>query len=270
MAPGQQSFAVLTRPCGRNESLAHRLKQSGWQVQVAPALKIMTRVLPESGQPPDPANFDVVIFVSAPAVIGYLEQLGGLCDWPAHTLAACVGVASAQAIWQAFGAGVNVIRPDADSSQDSEALWALLMGLADKPRRVLIVRGQDGRDWLAAQCASQGIAVTLHAAYCRALETWSEQTLSTFAQWAQQDCRAVWLLTSPHGIQAVVDQMDVAGLREWGRRCKYLVTHPRLINLVCARLGIEPGMEQIRVTRPDETSILSCFEQFRSDPSPLI
>ena len=165
MRPGPQAFAVLTRPTGRNESLAQQLAQSGWQVQIAPALRIRTRVLPETEQPPIPGDFDVVVFVSAPAVTGYLAQLGGVCHWPAHTLAACVGVATAHAIAQAFAADVRVISPDACSNQDSEALWTLLMKLADKPRRVLIVRGQDGRDWLAAQCAKEGITVTLHAAY---------------------------------------------------------------------------------------------------------
>ncbi len=270
MKSAQPAFAVLTRPPGRNETLAQKLTASGWQVQVSPALTIVTRMLPQSESPIAPGDFDLVVFVSAPAVTGYLEQHGGTCIWPATTIAACVGVATAQAIRHAFGASVRVIHPDTASSQDSEALWSLISTLADRPRRVLIVRGQDGRDWLAGQCASEGMSVTLHTAYCRAHATWTQQSLSTFHQWSRTDVWPVWLLTSPHGIAAVAQQMEQAGLRQWGKRCRYIVTHPRLSPVVQAAMEPESGNLQILVSRSDEASILSCFEQFRADAATLI
>src|SRR5690606_39453212 len=47
-----------------------------------------------------------------------------------------------------FGADTTVLCPSADApSHDSEALWALLCERGHKPRRVLLVRGTQGRDW---------------------------------------------------------------------------------------------------------------------------
>lgn len=270
MKSAQPAFAVLTRPPGRNDTLAQKLTASGWQVQVAPALTIVTRSLPQGERPLAPDAFDLVVFVSAPAVVGFLAQQGGTCIWPAATMAACVGVATAQAVRDAFGASVHVLHPGNASSQDSEALWSMISELPVKPRHVLIVRGQDGRDWLAGQCAKAGMSVTLHEAYCRECATWSQHSLSTFHQWSRSNVWPVWLLTSPHGIAAVAQQLEHAGLREWGRRCRYIVTHPRLVDVAHAGLAPEAGVLQIRVSRSDEASILSCFEQFRSDPAPLI
>jgi len=264
------THAVLTRPAGRNEALAQKLQDAGWVVATAPALRIETRVLQNGEQPPRLGDFDLVIFVSAPAVTGLMAQYAGVCEWPIQTMAACVGVATARAIHSTFGDSVRIISPQAADLQDSEGLWAVIATLPVRPQRILIVRGQDGRDWLATKLAEEGACVVLHAAYIRELVTWSEQARSTFKDWASASRGAVWLLTSPHGIQAVFDQMESANLLEWGRQCEYVVTHPRLAELVANRLGNPVYSAQIQVVRSDEASILSCFDKYPPPAPPLI
>ncbi|MCG2606191.1 MAG: uroporphyrinogen-III synthase, partial [Achromobacter sp.] len=53
--------AVLTRPAGRNEALADRLRAAGWTPCILPAYP------PLPPPRPRPANYDMVVFVSGNA-----------------------------------------------------------------------------------------------------------------------------------------------------------------------------------------------------------
>ena len=260
-----QSLAVLTRPEGLNEPLAHALMQSGWQVSVAPALQINQRVLGAGERAPAPADYDLIVFVSVNAVAGYASQLGDRYVWPGSTLAACVGLTTAQSVRDAFGETIQVLHPAANETQDSESLWRVITARGTMPRRVLILRGQDGRDWLADQFRALSIAVHLHAAYCRELATWSSAIQAEVSVWIENDHRVVWLLTSPHGVDCVMGQIERAGAIDWASRCRYIVTHPRLVEMVRHHLG-ELGIGTcIEVSRGDLVSLVSCFDKIRQN-----
>ncbi|KAG0731874.1 hypothetical protein G6F23_014877 [Rhizopus arrhizus] len=83
----------------------------------------------------------MVVFVSGNAGKQYLDQLAradGSSVWPAATIAATVGPASAQGLRESpgFGANTTVLHPGADApSHDSEALWDVLCGLPQLPAR---------------------------------------------------------------------------------------------------------------------------------------
>ncbi|KAG1386426.1 hypothetical protein G6F59_016868 [Rhizopus arrhizus] len=119
--------AVLTRPAGRNEALAGRLTDAGWSACILPALEIHA-LDGAAADLPRPADFDMVVFVSGNAGKQYLDQLAradGSSVWPAATIAATVGPASAQGLRESpgFGANTTVLHPGADApSHDSEAL----------------------------------------------------------------------------------------------------------------------------------------------------
>lgn len=76
-------LAVLTRPSGRNEALAARLRAHGWEACVLPALEILPLDCLEGL--PMPEDYDMVVFVSGNAARLYLDQLtrarGGF-SWP--------------------------------------------------------------------------------------------------------------------------------------------------------------------------------------------
>src|SRR5690606_23182238 len=89
--PPALPLAVLTRPRGRNESIARALEAEGLAAIIAPAL-----VLRPLGEPaPAPAGYDLAVFVSRQAVEQYFAQHAG--PWPATTVAAAVGQATARA-----------------------------------------------------------------------------------------------------------------------------------------------------------------------------
>ena len=257
--------AVLTRPGELNAPLAQSLAMAGWSVTIAKALQIHHRVLAEGECLPDPADFDLVVFVSGNAVSGYASQWKGNCVWPASTLAACVGIATAQNIRDTFGNSVHVLHPCATDVQDSEALWRVIMQGDKLPSRVLLIRGQDGRDWLAEQLIAKGISVQIHVAYCRELATWSPELKLQFSHWSKDEVPAVWLLTSPHGIQAVMTQMHQAGLSAWASQCSYIVTHPRLVEILQRSLGAAGHTAQIDISRGDLASLMCSFEKVRQN-----
>ena len=54
----------------------------------------------------------------------------------------------------------QIVEPPVDSPQfDSDALWPLLAARDWRGRRVLILRGDGGRDWLADTLRSSGAEV---------------------------------------------------------------------------------------------------------------
>lgn len=92
----------LTRPTERNGSVPGRLRAAGMQVFELPALEL--RPLPNVDVP-DPALYDVVVFVSRYAAQRFLElwmrKGKAPSTWPERTLAGTVGPSSAIALLRA-------------------------------------------------------------------------------------------------------------------------------------------------------------------------
>jgi uroporphyrinogen-III synthase len=256
--------AVLTRPEGRNEALAVRLRAAGWLPCILPALEI--QALPAAAQAlPRPADYDMVVFVSGNAARQYLDQCvqaDGPFAWPAGVIAATVGPASAQALRESpcFGANTTVLHPpESAPSHDSEALWDVLRGLPRLPARVLLVRGTQGRDWLGDKLEAHGAAVTRHAAYLRRPADWDAGQVALLRQWAGAGLRATWLITSGEGADAVRARLDEAGLAAWWEQCAFVLTHPSLarrVPTVCHDAGA-PAM--VKICLPNDESIFQAF-----------
>lgn len=160
MKPALAGVGVLvTRPAGQAAALMHRLKQLGAEPLHFPALAIFplrNDTLLATLASHD--AFDLAIFVSPTAVEQGLAAFNQ--PWPARLTAAGVGGGTARAL---KAAGVSQILQPQDGA-DSEHLLALpeLQQLTGK--RVLIVRGQGGRELLADTLAARGAEV--HHAVC--------------------------------------------------------------------------------------------------------
>jgi len=260
---GASQLAVLTRPAGRNVDVMHALIRRGWAVHECPALEIHTCPVLGAQALPDPASFDLVVFVSRAAVNGYFAQLGPAFIWPASVRVGCMGPATAQAIRRACATVSSIVYPHAESARDSEALWPLLQALKTPVRKVLIVRGQDGRDWLSERLNQAGVEVLTHQAYERVDAEWSEETVTKFKQWGDASVQATWLLTRAHGITAVTQQLQRIGLMGWFRSGQFVLTHERLIQALALALEVEPGSCRTHLCQPEDTDIVLCFDQIR-------
>ncbi|WMD23402.1 uroporphyrinogen-III synthase [Achromobacter seleniivolatilans] len=256
--------AVLTRPAGRNEALAGRLQDAGWSTCILPALEI--HPLPVAAADlPRPADFDMAVFVSGNAARQYLDQLAsvdGQTPWPTQTTVATVGPASAQGLRElaGFGANTTVLHPDGNAlSHDSEALWEVLCGLPQLPRRVLLVRGTQGRDWLGDKLAAHGVAVTRHAAYMRRPAAWDAGQLASLRRWADTGAGATWLITSGEGADAVRASLDAAGLASWWEQCGFVLTHPSLTRRVPQPCHGATSSAVVKICLPNDESIFQAF-----------
>ncbi len=253
-------LAILTRPAGRNEALAARLRGAGWEVHAWPALLIETLPPPGAGLP-RPEDFDMVVFVSGNAARLYLGQVfGGGGAWPAGTAAATVGPASARALTGSgfFGANTTVVHPGDDApTHDSEALWQRIQARGALPRKVLLVRGTRGRDWLAGQLRQAGAEVSVHAVYRRLPAQWEATRLDALRLWAAQGRAATWLLTSGESIDAIAAQLARAGLPSWWPQCRYVITHPVLRQRLA--LAGEGAAAMVKECMPADEAIFEAF-----------
>ncbi len=107
---------------------------------------------------------DLAVFVSANAVSHVFERLAKLgITWPRQVQVAATGPATAA---QLSARGIErVIHPPARF--DSEGLIAELDRIGMAPQRVLIVRGEGGREWLLDHLAKRGATVRAVASYRR-------------------------------------------------------------------------------------------------------
>ena len=253
--------AVLTRPAGRNTALVQALSTSGWPILECPALEIQSVPLRSATLLLRPEDFDLVVFVSRAAVAGYQRQLPGDLQWPRQVPAACMGPVTAAAVRRTFGADLTVLHPSGVDSQDSEALWPLILAQKILPRRVLILRGQDGREWLSEKLAAMGVAVTVQQTYQREVASWSEPLCASLRALATTGGQAVWLLTSSHGTQAIVQKLEELKLLAWFEHSAFVLTHERLRPVLGKALN--RGFAQLchGVASPEDDAIVLCFAQ---------
>jgi len=246
--------AILTRPAGRNEDLAQQLTAHGVTCSILPALTLT----PTTGAAPLPQDFDLVLFVSRFAVQCYLKCLPAL-TWPAGVLAAGVGPGTMQSLRSVVPRRAMIF-PGEDTQQDSEALWQTLRAARIKPGRVLIVRGNTGRNWLRQQWCNVGVAVQDFVAYRRSAARWSSAAGPQLCT-AVRHAPCVLLVSSAegaHAIDANLRRLSLTGL--WGQ-CRILTLHPRIAECVGHlqhAAGILPG-HQVTITKPDAQAVFAAM-----------
>ena len=153
---------LLTRPEEQVKPLLERLRTLGAQVRHFPAIEIALT-------PPDKGDLDLleqatfVIFVSTNAVRGLMEVLRKHPDVCLAAEVAAIGPATAEALRQA-GHEPDVVAPP---PYNSEALLSTPVLQDLEHRRVVIVRGQSGREKLAGELRSRGAKVHYLEVYRR-------------------------------------------------------------------------------------------------------
>ena len=161
---------VVTRPAGQAAEFAALLQAQGAVPVLFPTIDIAP--LADCAEL-DAAllgleRHDLAVFVSANAVSHAFARLNKLAiAWPAHLRVAATGPATAARVLE-FGStcGIRaVIHPPARF--DSEGLMEELDRIGLAPQRVLIVRGEGGREWLLDHLAKRGVTVRAVASYKR-------------------------------------------------------------------------------------------------------
>lgn len=253
----------LTRPEGRNGSVPRRLREQGMVVSELPALALRPLAAPEPLPPP--GHYDVVVFVSRYAVQCYVELLraggGPSWAWPVQTIAATVGASSAQALLQAGITASSIVHPPVDApAQDSEALLAVLEARRVAMKRVLIVRGTQGREWLAGELKQRGIRVDFLPIYERMPAAWPATTFNHLVQALQHPHECVFLLTSSEGVRAMAGRLQEAGLLHAWSRAVFIVIHERIgATLQSVLASHDADVPRLASCLPDDDSIVQAI-----------
>lgn len=184
------------------------------------------------------ARQSLVFFVSANAVRYFFEARPPGLAWPLHTLAAAPGPGTAGVLLQAGVPPAQVVSPARDAASfDSEQLWAVLRHRDWAGRQVLIVRGEEGRDWLAEQLRTAGARPDYQAAYTRGEPELTPRDQALLAAARGRPGDHLWLFSSSEAVQNLMRYGPVAG-----NTCA-LATHPRI-----AAAATAAGFAQVKVT----------------------
>ncbi|WP_343835266.1 uroporphyrinogen-III synthase [Castellaniella ginsengisoli] len=240
---------MLTRPAGRNESLARALRAAGLAVIEAPALAIERL---EAAVPALQAG-DLCVFVSRQAVEAFFSG-SPAASWPAAVHAAAVGAATARAL-RAHVPADWILSPADGQPPDSESLLAVIEAANLTPGRAHVFRAQRGRDWLARQLQARGWRVACHAVYRRNPIAWDRDTCAFLA--GSSACTV--LLTSLEAVDAVDDSLRLHAL-DWPQVLRAVTLHERIARRLQYIYADRPeGALAVRLSAPDEDALFQAI-----------
>ncbi|MBI5908987.1 MAG: uroporphyrinogen-III synthase [Betaproteobacteria bacterium] len=242
---------VVTRPAGQTAHLAALIRAAGGEPVLFPALEILDaeNLQPLAALVERLEAFDLAIFVSANAVDKALALVQARRAWPAGLRVATVGRGSERALERhGFAA---VIAPG--ERFDSEALLALpeLKDVAGK--RVVIFRGDGGRELLGDTLAARGATVEYAECYRRSRP--KADTALLLALWQQRQLDA-FTVTSSEGLTNLHDMLGEAG-RQCLKNTPLYAPHERI-----AAAARALGVQTVVLTGPGDEGLVAGLAAF--------
>lgn len=217
---------IVTRPAAQAADWVQALRGLG---QAASALPLID-IAPPTDPAPVRAAWEqlhaqaLVMFVSANAVQHFFALAPAGMGWPAGLRAGCTGPGTAAALLSAGVPAAAVVQPAAGAGLDSEGLWAQLAPEAWAGRQVLVVRGEEGRDWLAEALRERGADVAFVAAYRRCPPLLGEAGATLLARAQAEPGAHAWIFSSS---EAVAHLRALAPAARW-QAARALASHPRI------------------------------------------
>jgi uroporphyrinogen-III synthase len=263
-APGRalQGVRVLvTRPRDQAEKLAQLIESEGGEAIRFPAIEIAepadTQALLAVIDRLD--KFDLAIFISPNAVIRAMKLvIAHHGAWPRNVRIASVGRGSAREL-KRFDTG-NVIVP-ADRF-DSEALLALPELQMVSGLRIVIFRGEGGRELLGDTLKSRGANIEYAECYQRMRPRADVTPL--LHRWARGEIDIV-SLTSVDGLRNLFDMLGPAG-QPWLARTPVIVVGTRMAE-VCRELGFKT--DPLVASQASDEAILEVIRTWREKQKTL-
>lgn len=227
---------LITRPAHQAGPLAALIHAAGGRPVIFPALAILD---PADPQPLLDAiarleSYDLAIFISPNAVTRVMERMAGRRAWPADLRVAAIGKGGVRELERH---GIReVIAPQ--RSFDSERLLEMPQLQAVNGQRVLILRGDGGRELLGDTLAARGAQVDYVACYRRARPQTDPAPL--LQAWGNGGVHAV-VVTSSEGLRNLFVMFGKPG-EPLLQHTPLLVPHPR-IAAVARELGCKDVIE---------------------------
>ena len=254
---------IVTRPLAQAAGWVRELQALG---QDAVALPLIHIAAPRDAAPVRDAwqrlqGNALVMFVSANAVQHFFAERPAGAVWPAAVLAGSTGPGTSSALRAAGVPEASLVEPAADAPVfDSEALWARLAGRAWAERRALVVRGEDGRDWLAETLRSRGASVDFVAAYRREPPLLAADGQALLQCALQAPASHLWLFSSS---EAVAHLQTLAPAADWSRSAA-VASHPRI-----AQTALAGGFGQVELAAPRPAAVAALAQAWPGSTRPI-
>lgn len=248
----QRLRVIVTRPLAQALPWVDALREAGFDAHALPLIDIEPLV--------DPAPVHqawehlmgcaMVMFVSANAVQHFFAQQPQEFGWPLSAFAGSTGPGTTAALQQAGVPAACILEPLPGASFDTESLWARLKARDWRGLRVLIVRGEDGRDWLGDQLRDAGAEVECVAAYRRLAPEPGQAGMALLAAAQADPARHCWFFTSS---EAVGHLKELAPHADWAHS-RALASHLRI-----AQAARNAGFGDVRLVDPRPQSVVEAM-----------
>ena len=242
---------LVTRPARQAQRLGELIEAAGGTAIYLPALDIQPLAeLPGSRAAKGPVDgFQLVIFVSVNAVLhGAVALLGTRRD----LRLAAIGRATAQAL-EGLGFPVSVVPED---GFDSESLLSAPALAQVKGQRILIVRGEGGREVLGMALTARGASVTYAEVYRRVPARPEPATLLALEELWRHGGIQAFTATSSELLDALVG-IVTPRTRELMDSTALLTGAPRVAE---AATRLRLGSPVIMATSPADESLVEALQ----------
>ena len=252
-APLAGRGVLVTRPAGQAAELSRLIGEAGGRAILFPVIEIvdvddLQPLLELIGRL---EQFDLAVFISPSAVDRAMNLIAARGALPPGLQVAAVGQGSAREL-KRFGVG-GVLAPR--GRFDSEALLALpeLADMAGK--RVVIFRGEGGRELLGDTLRARGAEVAYAECYRRGRPPADAAAL--LRDWARGGVDAV-TVTSGEGLRNLFDMLGKLG-QQWLRKTPLFAPHPRI-----AEAARELGIATVVATGPGDEGLFAALRDYFS------
>jgi uroporphyrinogen-III synthase len=248
---------VITRPLAQALPLAAQVRALGRDVEVLPLLEIAP--LPDQSALVDTlarlGDYALVAFVSPNAIdaaFAHIER------WPAGVTLAVLGEGSraALAVHGITPADVDIVSPADAEKSDSEHLLQTLDLAALRGRRVLIVRGESGRELMADGLRAAGAEVTTIAAYRRSVPTLTPALRERLTALLQTEND--WIVTSSEALRGLLQLLAAMASDDIVAKMQQqqlIVPHARI-----AATAHELGLRRVTLTGSGDERLLAALQ----------
>jgi uroporphyrinogen-III synthase len=223
---------LVTRPAGQADRLCALIEMAGGEAVCLPAIEILDPVDVSCLETVVDAlaSYDLAVFISVNAVTRGMAFISLRRKWPHGVKVATVGARSAVALAR-YGLTVDLVP---SHHFNSEALLALdaLQDMTGK--RVVIFRGNGGRERLRDTLVARGAEVDYAEVYRRACPVVDQQSIAPYWQPGVLDAITI---TSNETLQNLFDMAGMEGQRRLVERPLVVVSQRQVV--LADRLGFK-------------------------------
>jgi uroporphyrinogen-III synthase len=196
-------------------------------------------------------QFDLAIFISPNAVNKAMNRILAVRTWPQGLRCAAVGKGSGKELARFGVEGVLVPQ----GRFDSEALLALPELRDVTGKRVVIFRGESGRELLGDELIRRGAELAMVECYRRGKPVDGDAGL-LLKQWVRGEINAI-TVTSGESMRNLFDLVGELG-QQWLKKTPVFAFHENI-----AEVARELGVEQVYVTPAGDEGLLSGLIEWR-------